>query len=98
MAVDEAPSAPGSLALKWLVASSFFMNSIGDVGVGGKVFVGVDDDEGFRRKWCMVGDRTTKCRRTVFPRSDAECHSHDWKNLALSLKLRFRIDFGASGP
>jgi hypothetical protein len=50
MALDEAASALGSLARGWTVASSFFMNSIGDVGVGGRLFVGVADDEDFLRK------------------------------------------------
>ena len=36
------------------VASSLLARSTGGVGVGGPLCVGVDCDEGFFRKWCMV--------------------------------------------
>lgn len=64
IALDEAASGLGSLVLEWAAVGSFFIRSIGDVDVGGRLFVGVAD-EGFRWKWCMVGDRTTKCRRRL---------------------------------
>lgn len=48
--LDEAASALASLLIRgWVVVSSF-MNSIGDVGVGGGPSVGVAADEGFLRK------------------------------------------------
>jgi len=68
MAPDEAASALGSLDLERVVTSSFFMNSIGEVGGG--LFVGVNDDEGLRRKWRMAEDRTTKCRSPLPPLGD----------------------------
>ena len=49
IALDEATSALGSLTRGWIVASSFFMYSIDDVGVDGGLFVGVADG-GFLRK------------------------------------------------
>ena len=54
MALDEAASALVSLTRGWVVASSFFMHSTSDVGVDGRLFVGVSDG-GFLRKWCMAG-------------------------------------------
>ena len=51
MEPDEATSALGFLALERILATSFVMNSIGDLGVGGGLFRGVDDaDEDFLRK------------------------------------------------
>ena len=51
MALDEAASALLSLARGWNVASSCFMYSaIGDVGVDGGLFVGVDGGGDFFRK------------------------------------------------
>ena len=49
MALDEATSALESLTRGWVFVSSLFTHSTGDVGVGGKLFVGVAD-EGFLRK------------------------------------------------
>ena len=43
------------------------MNSIGDVGVGGKLFCGVADDEDFLRKWCMADKRPTEHRNPLRP-------------------------------
>ena len=34
----------------------------GNIGVEGKLFIGIPDDEGCLRKWCMVCGKTTKCR------------------------------------
>jgi hypothetical protein len=50
-ALDEAASVLGFLAWGWVVASSCFMcSTIGDVGVGGGLFVGVaGDEDGFLR-------------------------------------------------
>jgi len=45
MTLDEAASTLGSLARGYIMASSFFINSTGDVGVGGRVFAGVVDDK-----------------------------------------------------
>jgi hypothetical protein len=57
MALDEAASALRSLARGWNVASSCFMYStIGGVGVGGGLLVGVADDEDFFRKRRMHVD------------------------------------------
>lgn len=57
--VDEATSDLKSLTPGW-VASSFFMYStIGDVEVGGGLFVALADDEG--RKWCMIDARRVTC-------------------------------------
>ena len=71
MALDEATSALGSLALEWAATSSFFVNSIGSVGAGGWLSVGVADDEEFFQKYCMVDGRPTECRRRI-PR----CYGH----------------------
>jgi len=49
MALDEAASALGSLTWGRIFASSFFMYSAGDVGVGGMLFVGVADEEFLRK-------------------------------------------------
>jgi hypothetical protein len=72
IALDETASVLGSLVLENVRTTSFFMNSIGDVGVGGGLFIGVADDEGFPHGWCMVGNRT-RCRRHL-PRR----HLHGW--------------------
>ena len=51
MALDKAASVLRSLVRGWNVASSCFMHSaMGGVGVGGRLFVGVDGDEDFFRK------------------------------------------------
>lgn len=49
---DGSANSLGFLALERARMISLFMNSIGDidVGVGGGLFVGVADDEGFLRK------------------------------------------------
>ena len=60
MTLDEAASTLGFLVPRGLIVASSFMNSTGDVGVGGRLFVGVAD-EGFLRKWCIVDGGTTKC-------------------------------------
>ena len=60
IALDEAASALRSLVRGWNVASSFFMYSvIGDLGVGGGLFVGVTDDGDFFRNERMVDARMT---------------------------------------
>jgi len=56
---DEAARALGSLVRGWIAASSF-MNSTGDAGVGGGLFVGIADGEGFLRRRYMVDERMTK--------------------------------------
>lgn len=64
MTPDEAASILGSLVRRgWIVASSFFMSSM---GVGGRPVVGVADGD-FLRKWCMVGGETTRCRTPLPP-------------------------------
>ena len=66
MELDEATSAFGLLVLEWVRTTSFFLNSIGNVGTGGTgLSVGVADGEAFRRKRGMVDGRTTKCRRRL---------------------------------
>lgn len=73
--LDEGASAIGYLVLGCTLETSFFVNPFGNVGLpGGGLFVAGDDD--FRRKWCMVDDRTTTCGCHLF-----QCHSHRW-NLA----------------
>jgi len=62
MELDEAASALGFLALEWVRTASFFMSSISGIGVDGELFVGVPDDEGFRKRR-IVGCRTKRCRR-----------------------------------
>ena len=49
-ALVEAASALLSLSWGWNFASSLLMYSAGGVGVGGRLFVGVDDGEDFFRK------------------------------------------------
>ena len=61
--LDEAASAFGFLAFEWALTISFLMSSMGDVDVGGGLFVGAADDEGFRRKWSMANCRMTERRR-----------------------------------
>jgi hypothetical protein len=72
MTLDEAASALGPLTGGWVIVSSFFMYSTGGVGVDGRLFVGVTDED-FFRKWCMAGWRTAACRGV---RSEAERHHH----------------------
>lgn len=68
MTPDEAASTLESLVLRGtIVASSFFMNSTGDVGVGGRSFVGVVAADDFLRKWCIVDEGTTNCRTPLPP-------------------------------
>ena len=47
--LDETTSALGPLVLKCVLTVSLFMNSAGDLGVGG-LFIGVVDDEDLPRK------------------------------------------------
>jgi len=61
MELDEAASVFGSLALECALTISFLMNSIGDLGVGGGLFVGVAGDEDFLRKWGMLDDKKITC-------------------------------------
>jgi len=61
MALDEAASALGSLTRGWIVVSSFFARSTGDVDVDGRVFVGVVDG-GFILKRGIAEQRTTTCK------------------------------------
>lgn len=62
MALDEAASALRSFTRGWNVASSCFMYStMGDVGVGGGLFVGVAGDEDFFRKRFMTEGKATLC-------------------------------------
>ena len=58
IALDEAASAPGFLALECALTISFFMNSTDDVGVGGGLFF--DDEVSFRKR-SMVDGVATKC-------------------------------------
>ena len=60
--LDEATSAFGSLALECVLTASFLMNSIGDLGVDGGLFIGFADDGDFSRKRRMV-DTKTQYRR-----------------------------------
>ena len=55
MALDEVASVFLSLARGWNIASSPFVCSSGSVGVEGRLFFGVDSDESFLRRRCMVG-------------------------------------------
>ena len=48
--LDEETSAFRRLVLEWVLTTSFFTGLIGDVGVGGTLFVGVPDEEAFRWK------------------------------------------------
>jgi len=75
MTLDEAASTLGSLARGYIAASSCFMKSTGNVGVVGRLFVGVAD-EGFLRKWCMVDGGTTRGRSSSAPRLNTyhRCH------------------------
>lgn len=57
ISLDEAASGFGSLALERALTTSFsFMNSIDGVEVDNWLFIGVADDEGFFRRWCMADD------------------------------------------
>ena len=49
MALDEAASALGSLICGWIVVSSLFMYSAGDVGVDCRLFIGVVDCDFLRK-------------------------------------------------
>jgi len=63
MELDEAASVFGSLALECALTISFLMNSIGDLGVGGGLFIGVVDGGDFPRKRRMVDTKTQYRRR-----------------------------------
>jgi len=58
MEVVEAASTLGFLVLESDLTISFFMGSIGGVGVGGGLFksVGVAEEKNLRRRRCMVDD------------------------------------------
>ena len=56
MTPDEVARALGPLVLGFV--ASPFKNSIGDACVGGGLFVGVANGEGFLRRWCMANERT----------------------------------------
>ena len=58
IALDEAASAFGSLALEYLRTTSFFMSPTGDAGVSGGLFIGVADEECPFQKRCMTNGRT----------------------------------------
>ena len=61
-ALVDAASAPMLLNRGWIVVRPCFMcSTIGGVGVGGRLPVGLVDDEGSFKKGRIVGARTTKC-------------------------------------
>ena len=94
IALDEAASTFGSLDLECVLTASFVMNSIGDLGVDGGLFIGVADDGDFPRKWRMVDDRMTQYRRRP-----TQCPGHgrnldvDMGVYPISLRKIFASDF-----
>lgn len=70
IAFDETAGTFGSLVLECVLTVSF-MNFVGDVGVVGGLSVGIDDDEDFLRKRCMMDEVKIGCRR--HPSQPASC-------------------------